>query len=84
MYKYNLFFFSVDRTFWYKKVKSITLWRITYKNEYERAAKAVFTIPFRNCKKADELDSILFRKNGGQTNGSSSYIVKYKKEIYGA
>lgn len=61
IHKYNRFYISVNRTFWYKKAKSITFWYKTYKSEYGSSAKGLFTFWIRD-KKIDEWDSNEFLK----------------------
>jgi len=61
--KHCVLYIYVNRTFWMKKIYSVTLMRITHKNEYVTAASGIFTIKIRNYKKASEWDSEQF-KNG--------------------
>lgn len=51
------FFISIDRTFWGKKIKSITLMIVISDTKYGRSSKGLFTILLGNVKKMDEEDS---------------------------
>ena len=61
MYKFNPFYIKINRTFWYKKIKSFTLMCVTSESDYTRESKGIFTFSIRNGKKLDEWDTDTFR-----------------------
>lgn len=61
IHKYKRFYISVNRTVWYKKAKSITLWYKTYESEYGSSATGLFTFWIRN-KKIDDWDRKEFNR----------------------
>ena len=67
IYKINPFSFSVERTFWCRRITSITLWRSTGKY----SSKRVFAIPFGNDEKWEAWDSEMHK---------TGEYKKYRKE----
>ena len=61
IYKHNRLYISINKTFWLKKVKSITFWWRVYKDEYGSMSKSLLTIRISN-KKIDEWDSNEFKR----------------------
>ena len=56
--KHQIFYFSIDRTFFKKIPYRITLMRVTSCDKYGKltSASGVFSIKFRNEKKVKKLD----------------------------
>jgi hypothetical protein len=54
------FHLSVNKTFWCKKVYSITLMMRTSGNRRSYSAKGIFTLPIRNYKKLIEWDDKMY------------------------
>lgn len=52
IYKRFPLYITVNKTFWYKKAYSITLWKIVSgsRKEGSYSAIGIFTLPFRNEK----------------------------------
>ena len=61
IYKKFPFYIGVNKTFWCKKVYSITLMMYTSRNEFGSSSKGIFTLPIRNEKKLDKWDEKMFR-----------------------
>ncbi len=61
IYKKFPFYLSVNKTFWCKKVYSITLMMYTSRSEYSSRSKGLFTLLIRNYKKIEEWDSKMFK-----------------------
>lgn len=60
-YKKNPFYISVNKTFWCRKVVSLTLMRYTHREKSWSSSKGVFTLPIRNYKKMEEWDTQMLR-----------------------
>ena len=60
-YKYNPFWISVRRTFWMKKITSISIMYRYQKTEYGSSSKGIVTFRIRNYDKWSEWDSKEFR-----------------------
>jgi len=61
LYKKFPFYISVNKTFWCKKVYSITLMMYTSRSEYGSSSKGLFTLPIRNYEKIEKWDSEMFK-----------------------
>lgn len=70
IYKHNRLYIGVNKTFWYKKIISITLYWKTHVSEYGGySAKGFLTIPLKNWRKATEWDSKKFEMENKQNKG---------------
>ncbi len=65
-YKYNPFWLSFNRTFWMKKLTSISLMYRYHKSEQGSQSRSIFTLTLRNYGKWSEWDSEQFRKKNGK------------------
>jgi hypothetical protein len=61
--KFNPFWISIDRTFWMKKLLSITLMYRYSKTEYNSGSKGLYTLTIRSRNKWADWDSNEYLKS---------------------
>lgn len=69
-YKYNPFWICITRTFWMKKLLSISIMYRYEKNHYGPLSKPIFTLIIRDHDEWEQWDSNEFEKRRSSNNKS--------------